>query len=43
VRQQWVQDTFTVMRFTRHFLHYGILIHVFVCALVAAVEGLSLP
>jgi len=28
-----------VIRFTRHWIHYGILTHVFVCTLIAAIEG----
>jgi hypothetical protein len=28
-----------VLRFTRHWIHYGFLAHTSVCVLVAAVEG----
>ena len=29
-----------VIRFTRHWIHYGFLAHTFLCVLIAAVEGL---
>jgi len=29
-----------VFRFTRHWIHYGILTHVVLCSVIAAVEGL---
>jgi hypothetical protein len=29
-----------VIRFTRHWIHYGFLGHTFLCVLIAAVEGL---
>jgi len=35
-----MQDLFLILRFTRHWIHYGFLAHVTVCTLVAAVEGL---
>jgi hypothetical protein len=34
-----VQDVYLVIRFTRHWIHYGVLAHIVVCTLVAAVEG----
>jgi hypothetical protein len=35
-----MEDIRLVIRFTRHWIHYGILAHVTVCSIVAAVEGL---
>ncbi len=29
-----------VIRFTRHWIHYGFIAHILVCTLVAAVEGM---
>jgi len=29
-----------VLRFTRHWIHYGFLLHTSVCILVAAIKGL---
>jgi hypothetical protein len=34
-----MQDVLLVIRFTRHWIHYGFIAHVVVCTLVAAVEG----
>jgi len=34
------RDLFLVLRFTRHWIHYGLLAHTVVCILIAAVEGL---
>jgi len=35
-----VRDVFLVVRFTRHWIHYGFLAHTIVCILIAALEGL---
>jgi len=35
-----MQDVLTVIRLTRHWIHYGILTHVALCIVVAAAEGL---
>ena len=35
-----MQDVYLVIRFTRHWVHYGIFAHVLVCTVVAACEGL---
>jgi hypothetical protein len=35
-----MQDVLSVLRFTRHWIHYGILTHVSFCILVGAVKGL---
>ncbi len=34
------RDVHLVVRFTRHWIHYGFLTHIVVCILVAALEGL---
>jgi hypothetical protein len=34
-----MQDFYLVIRFTRHWIHYGLLTHIAVCAIVGAVEG----
>jgi hypothetical protein len=34
------EDVYLVIRFTRHWIHYGFLSHIAVCVLVAAAEGL---
>jgi hypothetical protein len=35
-----MQDFYLVLRFTRHWIHYGFLTHVVLCTVIAAVEGL---
>ena len=35
-----MQDVYLVIRFTRHWIHYGVFAHVAVCTLVGAVKGL---
>ncbi len=35
-----MQDVHLVIRFTRHWIHYGFLSHIVLCTVVAAVEGL---
>jgi hypothetical protein len=35
-----VRDVLLVVRFTRHWIHYGFLAHTVVCVLIAALEGL---
>lgn len=35
-----MQDAALVLRLTRHWIHYGWMTHVTICALIAAVEGL---
>jgi len=35
-----MEDVYRVVRFTRHWIHYGILLHIATCILIAAVEGL---
>jgi hypothetical protein len=35
-----MQDVFLVIRFTRHWIHYGFLAHIALCTVVAALEGL---
>jgi hypothetical protein len=35
-----MRDVILVLRFTRHWIHYGFIAHVGVCTLVAALEGL---
>jgi len=34
-----MEDLVLIIRFTRHWIHYGFLAHVIVCTLIAAVEG----
>jgi hypothetical protein len=34
-----MEDFYRVIRFTRHWIHYGFFAHVVICTLVAAVEG----
>jgi hypothetical protein len=33
------RDLHLVMRFTRHWIHYGFLAHVTLCVVIAAVKG----
>ena len=35
-----MQDVYRVIRFTRHWIHYGFLSHIVVCTVVGAIEGL---
>lgn len=35
-----MREVFQVVRFTRHWIHYGLMAHTIVCVLIAAVEGL---
>jgi hypothetical protein len=35
-----MRDVILVVRFTRHWIHYGVMTHIAVCVLIAAVEGL---
>ena len=34
-----MEDVYLVIRFTRHWIHYGLLAHMALCVMVAAVEG----
>jgi hypothetical protein len=34
-----MRDVFLVIRFTRHWIHYGFLSHIVVCTLVGAIKG----
>jgi hypothetical protein len=34
------KDLALILRFTRHWIHYGFIAHVSVCVLIAAAEGL---
>jgi hypothetical protein len=35
------RDVLLVVRFTRHWIHYGYIAHTVVCVLIAAVKGLA--
>jgi hypothetical protein len=35
-----MQNVYLILRFTRHWIHYGFLTHVGVCILIGALEGL---
>jgi hypothetical protein len=35
-----MQDFCLILRFTRHWIHYGFMTHVTVCSLIAAAKGL---
>jgi hypothetical protein len=35
-----MDDVKLVVRLTRHWIHYGFILHVTICSLIAAVEGL---
>jgi hypothetical protein len=35
-----MHDVFLVIRFTRHWIHYGFLAHIAFCIVVGALEGL---
>ena len=34
-----MSDVSLVIRYTRRWIHYGLFLHIFVCTLIAAVEG----
>lgn len=34
------QDLFLILRFTRRWIHYGLLGHLLACALIAGISGL---
>jgi hypothetical protein len=34
------QDFVLILRFTRHWIHYGLLGHLLACALIAGISGL---
>lgn len=34
-----MQDFLLIIRFTRHWIHYGFMAHIGICVLIAAVEG----
>lgn len=34
-----MQDVYLVIRFTRHWIHYGFCAHIGICVMIAAVEG----
>ncbi|HTS74930.1 MAG TPA: hypothetical protein VMG40_01935 [Bryobacteraceae bacterium] len=36
-----IEDLYLILRFTRHWIHYGVLAHTAVCVLIAAVEGIA--
>jgi hypothetical protein len=39
-RMIWaMQDIYLIIRFTRHWIHYGLLAHVAICTIIGAVEG----
>jgi hypothetical protein len=35
-----MEDVRLIIRYTRHWIHYGFLAHIVLCTVVAAVEGL---
>jgi hypothetical protein len=35
-----LDDLALVLRYTRHWIHYGFLAHIILCTLIAAVEGI---
>jgi hypothetical protein len=35
-----MRDFYLVMRYTRHWIHYGILTHIVLCTTIAAAKGL---
>ena len=35
-----MRDVHLVLRFTRHWIHYGFLAHTVLCVVIAAMEGL---
>jgi hypothetical protein len=34
-----MQDVYLILRYTRHWIHYGFLAHIGVCVLIAAFKG----
>ena len=34
-----MRDVRLIIRFTRHWIHYGFMTHVSICAIIAAVKG----
>ena len=42
-RADFKQNLILVVRFTRNWIHYGCLLHVFVFALAAAAQGMLRP
>ena len=34
-----MRDVYLIIRFTRHWIHYGFIAHVVVCTVIAAIEG----
>jgi hypothetical protein len=34
-----MRDVHLIIRFTRHWIHYGFMAHIAVCTLIAAVKG----
>jgi hypothetical protein len=34
-----MRDVRLIMRFTRHWIHYGFMAHIAICTIIAAVEG----
>jgi hypothetical protein len=41
--RQAMQDTWLVVRYTRHWLHYGVMTFTVLCSLVAAARGALQP
>ena len=35
-----IEDFYRVMRYTRHWIHYGILAHIGMCVLIGAIKGI---
>jgi hypothetical protein len=35
-----MQDVYLIIRYTRHWIHYGFMVHISVCTIVGAVKGL---
>ncbi len=34
-----MRDVHLIIRFTRHWIHYGFMAHIAICTVIAAVEG----
>lgn len=34
------EDVWLIVRFTRHWIHYGFLAHITICVVVAAIKGI---
>ena len=34
-------DLALILRFTRHWIHYGFILHISICVVVGAVEGIA--